>query len=128
MKILLLLSSGLVMLFTASIVPADYVYFKYGSGHPYRHGHHPYGHRGAHLTIPLYPNYSHRHSVIREIEKPIVYIERPLETQPSTPPAARAPEDFWYYCKKPAGYYPQIERCPDGWMQVVPHKPPGESQ
>jgi len=27
---------------------------------------------------------------------------------------------FWYYCKNPEGYYPYVERCPSGWMKVLP--------
>lgn len=29
-------------------------------------------------------------------------------------------EDYWYYCRKPEGYYPYIKKCPGGWMKVVP--------
>ena len=33
---------------------------------------------------------------------------------------------LWYYCQKPEGYYPYIQRCPDGWIKVVPPaSPPG---
>ncbi|MBU5638231.1 hypothetical protein KOM00_16000 [Geomonas sp. Red69] len=31
---------------------------------------------------------------------------------------------YWYYCRKPEGYYPYVERCPSGWMKVVPNTPP----
>lgn len=35
------------------------------------------------------------------------------------------PEDgqYWYYCKEANGYYPYVERCPGGWMKVVPYEP-----
>ena len=28
--------------------------------------------------------------------------------------------DWWYYCRKPKGYYPNVERCPSGWEKVPP--------
>lgn len=28
--------------------------------------------------------------------------------------------DWWYYCRKPKGYYPKVERCPGGWEKVPP--------
>lgn len=31
---------------------------------------------------------------------------------------------YWYYCRKPEGYYPYVERCPSGWMKVVPNSTP----
>ena len=27
---------------------------------------------------------------------------------------------IWYYCQNPAGYYPEVERCSDGWIKVPP--------
>ncbi|QWV92703.1 hypothetical protein KP004_16170 [Geomonas oryzisoli] len=36
---------------------------------------------------------------------------------------------YWYYCRKPEGYYPYVERCPSGWMKVVPDTtPPSQSE
>ena len=32
--------------------------------------------------------------------------------------------DYRYYCANPAGYYPQIPRCPKGWLKVVPDDSP----
>jgi hypothetical protein len=31
---------------------------------------------------------------------------------------------YWYYCKEARGYYPYVEKCPGGWMRVVPQEPP----
>jgi hypothetical protein len=28
--------------------------------------------------------------------------------------------NYWYYCRDPAGYYPDAQTCPSGWLQVVP--------
>ncbi len=36
---------------------------------------------------------------------------------------------YWYYCRKPQGYYPYVERCPGGWLKVVPDTtPPSQEQ
>jgi len=40
---------------------------------------------------------------------PTSYVERP---QPAT--------QYWHYCQNPAGYYPDVQRCPGGWIQVAP--------
>jgi hypothetical protein len=29
--------------------------------------------------------------------------------------------NYWYYCPNPAGYYPDVQTCPSGWLQVVPN-------
>jgi hypothetical protein len=29
--------------------------------------------------------------------------------------------NYWYYCQNPAGYYPAVQTCPSGWLQVVPN-------
>ena len=28
---------------------------------------------------------------------------------------------LYWYCGDPAGYYPDVQTCPSGWMQVVPN-------
>ena len=30
---------------------------------------------------------------------------------------------YWYFCRDPQGYYPHVENCPSGWMQVIPSNP-----
>lgn len=43
---------------------------------------------------------------------------------PPPPPAyAPPPQTYWYYCRDPEGYYPNVRRCPEGWMRVVPGGP-----
>jgi hypothetical protein len=36
---------------------------------------------------------------------------------PTTPPGY--PHDSWYYCNSPAGYYPYVPNCPNGWTPVA---------
>ena len=38
-------------------------------------------------------------------------------------PAPAVPQQYWYYCRKPAGYYPYVPRCTTAW-QAVPANPP----
>ena len=28
---------------------------------------------------------------------------------------------YQWYCRDPAGYYPDVQTCPSGWLQVVPN-------
>lgn len=37
---------------------------------------------------------------------------------------ANPANQWWYYCTQPAGYYPYVQQCPAGWIQVSP-RPPG---
>ena len=33
-----------------------------------------------------------------------------------------AGSNYGYYCRDPAGYYPDARTCPSGWLQVVPNR------
>jgi hypothetical protein len=48
-----------------------------------------------------------------------VYIAPERETYIERDASAEAP-DIKYYCANPTGYYPQVPRCPKGWLKVVP--------
>ena len=54
--------------------------------------------------------------VVPAYQPPVVY-EAP---RPLGPP----PESFWYYCRNPAGYYPSVPDCPEGWPPVPARTPP----
>lgn len=59
---------------------------------------------------------------------PRVIIERPTTDYYIQPtPEQRAEPAYWYYCRKPDGYYPYVKQCPGGWMKVVP-TPPSENK
>jgi hypothetical protein len=58
--------------------------------------------------------------IVREIEVPSTqYIELPAEQVNTTRNTNDA--DYWYYCRKTDAYYPKVETCSSGWMQVIPH-------
>jgi hypothetical protein len=61
---------------------------------------------------PYYPYYA-----------PPVIVEQPSDIYVQPAPSAEAPR-YWYYCKDPEGYYPNIKSCPKGWMKVVPPAQP----
>jgi hypothetical protein len=78
---------------------------------------------GAVWPGPFYPSY---YPYYRYYAPPVViqprqqeYISRDPETEE---------QEYWYYCRKPEGYYPYINKCPGGWMKVVPppEAPQGE--
>jgi hypothetical protein len=62
---------------------------------------------------PYYPYYPTSPGVIQQ--PPTEYIQRDQEAEEP---------DYWYYCRKPEGYYPYIQRCPNGWLKVAPSTVP----
>jgi len=62
---------------------------------------------------PYYPYYP-----------PPIFVERPSDIYVQPAPSPEEPR-YWYYCKDPEGYYPDVKSCPKGWMKVVrPAQPP----
>jgi len=118
---------SILVLFWSTSASADRGHRHYGNHH-FGHNHYrPYRNSGLYFGFP-HVSYSYIHEspriIIKEVEEPIVYIEKSSEeVTTSENNTETEASKYWYYCKKPAGYYPTIERCPDGWMQVVPHKP-----
>jgi hypothetical protein len=58
---------------------------------------------------------------------PPAYVDRRAagyEYAPEQDYAGPPPEDFWYYCDSPEGYYPYVKSCTHEW-QPVPVTPPG---
>lgn len=71
---------------------------------------------------PYYPYPSYRYYA-----PPTVVV--PQEPQEYVLPESQQEAGYWYYCRNPQGYYPYVERCPSGWMKVIPDTvPPGEEQ
>jgi hypothetical protein len=78
-------------------------------GHPF----YPYG-----PSYPYYPYYPY-YPVVQLIPQLTsdIYVDEPA------PPAEEIL--YLYYCPDPEGYYPQVGRCPKGWLKVVaPDNPP----
>ena len=105
---------------TFSVLISLFVIFLFSSLAGYAYGQH--GHfRGGFWIGPgwgpgwgPYPYYS----------APPVIIERPgVEYYMQQLPEPYEEPAYWYYCRKPEGYYPYVKQCPDGWMKVVPTPP-----
>ena len=44
---------------------------------------------------------------------------------PYAPPMVDGGTNYsYYYCRDPAGYYPDVQTCPGGWLQVLPNDSP----
>lgn len=111
-------------------------------GHGHGHGHH--GHRHSHFNLgitmggfgpgfygsgfypygyyaypgPFFAPPRYRYSpVVTAPVIPPVYIQREQST------AAQPQANYWHYCRNPAGYYPMVKNCPEGWIQVAPQPP-----
>ncbi|TQI80609.1 hypothetical protein FHU10_4516 [Serratia fonticola] len=105
----LLLCVGALM----SASSASYAYGYYGHGYygPHFYGPHYYG-PDVILDVPLGP------PPVYYEAPPTVYVAPPTQTYVEKAPS------YAYYCRSPAGYYPQVPRCPAGWLKVVPDSVP----
>jgi len=72
---------------------------------------------GAPYPYSGYPYYGYPYSPA----PPVVVQPAPVYEPPAPAPQAAA---YWYYCQNPQGYYPYIQQCPAGWLQVVPPATP----
>jgi hypothetical protein len=48
-----------------------------------------------------------------------------VQVPASPPPQPQALPPTWYYCDRPAGYYPYVSECGSGWKAVPATPPPG---
>ncbi|WP_313689316.1 MULTISPECIES: hypothetical protein [unclassified Pantoea] len=88
----------------------------------YARGYYYHGYGGPRVIIgagpiwwpPAYygppPYYGPPATVYVSPPAPQVYVQQPA-------PASA------YYCRSPGGYYPQVKRCPSGWLKVVAPAP-----
>ena len=54
---------------------------------------------------------------------PYPYYPQPLVVVPPQPQVyvqQPAPQQYWYYCENPKGYYPYVPQCRGEWLQVLP--------
>ena len=66
---------------------------------------------------PYYPYYS----------APLVVEPPETETYVQPEPQQEEPS-YWYFCRNPEGYYPNVKKCPNGWLRVVPSQPPANEE
>ena len=87
-----------------------YSYYPYYAGYPY-YSSYPY-----YRAYPAYTYYSDEPEYIEQGSGD--YTQRDTGTAPG------ADAQYSYYCPDPAGYYPQLQSCPKGWLKVVPDRAP----
>lgn len=93
----------------------------YGLGYG---GYGGYGYRGYRGYGWGYPRYRFGYGgyyppVVAVPSTPPVYIQQQGANQSAT----ESQSNYWYYCRKPEGYYPHVKKCSEGWMKVVPQPP-----
>lgn len=74
-------------------------------------------------SYPSYPSYSYYPPAYYYNPPPVVVVP------PATPPTyieQGNPDQYWYFCADPQGYYPYVKECPRGWQQVAPQ--PADAQ
>jgi len=49
---------------------------------------------------------------------PVVYAPPPVMVTPAQPAYVSQPNQNWYYCDNPKGYYPYVANCNSPWRQV----------
>jgi hypothetical protein len=49
---------------------------------------------------------------------PVVYAPPPVMVSPAQPAYVSQPNQNWYYCENPKGYYPYVASCNGPWRQV----------
>ena len=79
---------------------------------------------GLGLGYPYYADPYYPYAPYYPYYNPVPIVQQPageLYVQPAPQPTVEP--TYWYYCKDPAGYYPSVQRCPSGWMKVVPSSP-----
>ena len=50
------------------------------------------------------------------IQQPPTYVQQPAPPVAPAPP----PQSYWYYCQSAGAYYPNVQSCPEAWLQVAP--------
>ncbi len=97
-------------------------YWGPGFGYPYYgyYGGYPYTTAPYYAAYPYYDGapYSYYSSEPVYTEQGSgAYIQRDMN-----PGTQRSEPQYSYYCPDPAGYYPQLQNCPKGWLKVVPER------
>lgn len=59
--------------------------------------------------------------VTSTVQQPQVFIQQ--DEAATEPPAQSTPTSYWYYCPQPAGYFPYVKDCNQGWLKVIPQAP-----
>jgi hypothetical protein len=97
----------------------------------FTHRNRPFVHRPAFVHRP-FPHHDFRHHHFGRSRAFVgagflfpVVVAPPVVFAPATPVYVQPPPQptYWYYCESAQTYYPYIQQCPDGWLEVVPQSP-----
>ena len=58
---------------------------------------------------------------------PGYYAPPPPAPQAPVQASGAPPQQFWYHCDNPQGYYPYVANCNSAWRQVAPTPPSGNT-
>lgn len=93
-------------------------------------GYYPYGY----YRYGPYPYAGYPTVIVTQPAAPTVYMEQGdaapaqgSEPRSNAPTQGQAPND-WYYCRNPAGYYPYVRSCAEGWQRVPAQPQEPQSQ
>jgi hypothetical protein len=82
---------------------------------------------GVGIGVPYYyppPAYYYGPPAVVYAPPPVVYAPPPAYEPPVT--YMSQPQQYWYYCDDPRGYYPNVGACPQGWRAVPATSSPAQ--
>lgn len=106
-----------VAVLLAPVAPSD-ARGHFGGHHGFAH--HEFRGRGAIVVGPSFwwgPPYPYYPPPYYAYPPPPVIVQEPpvyIQPQPAPPPS------YWYYCPSAQAYYPNVQTCPEAWIQVPP--------
>ena len=93
-------------------------------------GHRPFPHRHFRHHDSRHHDSRHHHFVRSRVFVGAgflfpVLVGPPVVFAPATPVYVQPPPQpaYWYYCESAQTYYPYVQQCPEGWLEVVPSPP-----
>jgi hypothetical protein len=109
---------GMVVVLAALIMGSAMPAYAWHGRHGFHGGH---GYRRPSVVIvprvvvPFWAPYPYGYPHV-VVSPPPVYVQPAPRVYVQPAP----PQQYWYYCDDPPGYYPYVQQCPAGWRQVLP--------
>ena len=104
---------GLAIFLSGSISTSGWAFddARHHFGSDYEGGRYGFGH-GKFLLSPYYAYHPRK---IKKSKQTPIYVER----QNIEMSVIKTLPDYWHFCNNPRGYYPNVRKCPDGWLPVA---------
>ena len=77
---------------------------------------------GVGVGVPFWYPYGYAYPYPVYSEPVVVQSSPPAYVQQQPQPQYQP--QYWYYCQSSQTYYPYVQECPSGWLQVVPQTSP----